>query len=139
MTMTTSRPYIVRALYEWILDNECTPYVLVNAMEVGVEVPEQYVKNGQIVLNISPVAVKDLELGNDAMHFNGRFGGQAMDVFVPINAVMGIYARENGQGMIFDMQEPTPPAPPEGPDTSGSGDKQGGADQRNKPGLRVVK
>lgn len=141
MTMTTSRPYIVRALYEWILDNECTPYVLVNAMDSGVQVPQQYVKNGQIVLNISPVAVKDLLLSNDAMHFNGRFGGQPMDVFVPIAAVMGIYARENGQGMIFDMDEPTPtpPPPPGGPDQPGPGDTAPKPESKNKPGLRVVK
>lgn len=142
MTMTSSRPYTVRALYEWILDNECTPYVLVNAMAENVQVPQQYVKNGQIVLNVSPVAVMDLELTNDAMHFNGRFGGMPMDVFVPMSAVMGIYARENGQGMIFEMEESEPP--PEGPDSDG-GDKKAGDDKadkppaKNKPGLRVVK
>ena len=138
MTMTSSRPYIVRALYEWILDNECTPYVLVNAMDGNVRVPQQYVKNGQIVLNISPVAVVDLLLTNDAMQFSGRFGGQPMDVYVPMDAVMGIYSRENGQGMIFDFEEPQPPSPDGSGDNGGApkGEKPG---LKNKPGLRVVK
>ena len=135
MTMTSSRPYIIRALYEWILDNECTPYILVNAGADHVEVPQQYVKNGQIVLNVSPVAVVDLLLSNDAMQFNGRFGGKPMDVYVPMAAIMGIYARENGQGMIFENEEPQPPSP-EDPESSGGGKSSPG---KNKPGLRVVK
>lgn len=139
MTMTSSRPYIVRAIYEWILDNECTPYVLVNAMDSEVLVPQQYVKNGQIVLNISPVAVKDLLLSNDSMQFNGRFSGQPMEVFVPIDAVMGIYARENGQGMIFDLDEPQPPQPPGGDDRPSAKSKPDTSEPKNKPGLRVVK
>ena len=143
MTMTSSRPYIVRALYEWILDNNCTPYVLVNAMAEDVLVPQQYVKNGQIVLNISPVAVMALSLTNETMQFNGRFGGMPMDVIVPMSAVMGIYARENGQGMIFDLDDPQPPAP-KAPDSAGtakspSAGKSAGAEPKSKPGLRVVK
>jgi len=110
--MTPSRPYIMRALYEWIVDNDCTPYVLVDARMAGVVVPQQYVKDGQIVLNISPSAVIDLNVSNDAMTFNGRFGGVATDVYVPVGAVVGIYARENGQGMVFEPEEP--PGPPEG-------------------------
>lgn len=122
MVMTTSRPYIMRALYEWIVDNDCTPYVLVDATAAEVVVPEQYVKDGQIVLNISPSAVVDLNIANEALAFNGRFGGVATDVYVPVAAVIGIYARENGQGMVFDPEESfeppddTPPEPtkPEG-------------------------
>jgi len=110
--MTPSRPYIMRALYEWIVDNDCTPYVLVDARLQGVIVPQQYVKDGQIVLNISPGAVIDLNVSNDAMTFNGRFGGVATDVYVPVGAVVGIYARENGQGMVFEPEEP--PGPPDG-------------------------
>tara|TARA_R110001592_G_scaffold363371_1_gene685671 strand:- start:293564 stop:293950 length:387 start_codon:yes stop_codon:yes gene_type:complete len=114
--MTPSRPYIMRALYEWIVDNDCTPYVLVDAAVTDVMVPQQFVKDGQIVLNISPGAVMDLNIGNDAMAFNGRFGGVATDIYVPIPAVVGIYARENGQGMVFEPEESTPPPdepPPE--------------------------
>lgn len=113
MSMTSSRPYMMRALYEWILDNDCTPYVLVNALADSVEVPQQYVKNGQIVLNVSPTAVIDFLISDEAVQFNGRFGGMPMDIYAPMTAVMGIYARENGQGMIFDMDEPEPdPEPP---------------------------
>ena len=115
MSMTSSRPYMMRALYEWILDNDCTPYVLVNALADNVEVPQQYVKNGQIVLNVSPAAVIEFLINDEAVHFNGRFGGMPMDIYVPMTAVMGIYARENGQGMMFDMNElepdPEPPKP----------------------------
>ena len=97
--VNSSRPYIMRALYEWIVDNECTPYVLVDASVADVMVPQQYVKDNQIVLNISPDAVMDLHITNQAVSFNGRFGGVATDVYVPVAAVIGIYARENGQGM----------------------------------------
>lgn len=139
MAMTSSRPYIIRALYEWILENECTPYLLVNAMDEHVEVPQQFVKNGQIVLNISPVAVMDLLITNDSIHFSGRFSGVPQDIFAPMSAVMGIYARENGQGMIFDMDEEPTPEPPK-PDKkveSIKGDAK--PDATKGPGLRVVK
>ena len=117
--MNSSRPYIMRALYEWIVENDLTPYVLVEASMPEVIVPQQFVKDNQIVLNISPDAVVDLSISNQAVIFNGRFGGVATDVFVPIAAVVGIYARENGQGMVFDPEEPvsapddTPPDPEE--------------------------
>ena len=90
----------MRALYEWIVDNNCTPYVLVDASVRDVMVPQQFVKDDQIVLNLSPDAVVDLSITNQAVAFNGRFGGVATDVYVPISAVVGIYARENGQGMV---------------------------------------
>ena len=130
--MTPSRPYIMRALYEWIVDNGCTPYVLVDATIADVLVPEQYVKDGQIVLNISPTAVMDLNISNDALAFNGRFGGVATDIYVPVNAVIGIYARENGQGMVFEPEhggdEPPPDGePPEPPKPEG------------RPSLKIVK
>jgi stringent starvation protein B len=101
--MNSSRPYLVRALYDWIVDNGCTPYVLIDAHVQGVEVPQQYVKDGQIVLNISPGAVANLLISNDDIRFRGRFGGIAVDVFAPVRAVLGIYARENGQGMAFPV------------------------------------
>ena len=130
--MTPSRPYIMRALYEWIVDNDCTPYLLVDAEVPGVDVPRQYVKDGQIVLNISPSAVIDLHISNDAVLFNGRFGGVATDIEVPVSAVVGIYARENGQGMVFEPEEAgDDPEPPERP-TPGPGSK-------SRPSLKVVK
>jgi len=134
MTMTSSRPYLLRALYEWILDNQCTPYVVVNANREDVQIPRAYVKDGQIVLNIAPTAVVGLKLDNDALEFNARFGGVAMQVYAPISAVLGIYARENGRGMIFDAED-TPPEPPHPnePDDSAKEKKPG------KPGLKIVK
>ena len=101
--MNSSRPYIIRAIYEWIVDNSCTPHLLVDVSIEGVEVPQAYVSDGQIVLNISPSAVVGLEMNNEGVFFNGRFGGVATDISVPIGGILGIYARENGQGMIFDL------------------------------------
>lgn len=150
MSMTSHRPYIIRALNEWILENDCTPYILVNAYDTGVQVPQDYVKDGQIVLNIAPVAVNMLRISNDAIQFNGRFGGVPTQVHVPIRSVLGIYARENGQGMIFErddpMPEPPPPSPPSPLGSVESGkDRTGGADGKKdggsgkRPSLRVVK
>ena len=141
--MSNSRPYMVRALYEWILDNDCTPYVLVNALNDQVLVPTEHVKNGQIVLNISPGAVRDLQLTNEHMMFNGRFGGVPMDIYAPMSAVLGIYARENGQGMIFEMDDEPEPEPPKdkpfksvdnSPDKTTKPDKSA-----DRPSLKVVK
>ena len=109
--MKSSRPYLVRALYDWIVDNGCTPYVLIDAHIPGVEVPQQYVKDGQIVLNVSPGAVANLLITNEDICFRGRFGGIAVDILAPMGAVLGIYARENGQGMVFEPESP-PPSPP---------------------------
>lgn len=120
----------MRALYEWIVDNECTPYVLVDAAARDVSVPRQFVKDDQIVLNISPDAVVDLDITNQAVSFNGRFGGVATDVYVPIAAVVGIYARENGQGMVFEPEDPSEPPDDEPPDP--------GRPER-RPSLRIVK
>lgn len=136
MSMSPSRPYILRALYEWIVDNDCTPYILVDASLENVMVPEQYVKNGQIVLNISPTAVMDLDINNSAVAFNGRFGGVATDIYAPVGAVIGIYARENGQGMVFEPEtEGEPPPDDTPPDASGPD----GGDSGRRPSLKVVK
>ena len=141
--MKSSRPYLIRALNEWILDNDTTPHLVVDASLSGVQVPMDYVANGQIVLNISPSAVKGLLLGDEAVEFNARFGGVPVNVYVPVYAVMAIYARENGQGMVFG-QEPGSPDPDgtdgessdEAPTESDSGDQES---DRKKPNLKVVK
>ncbi|CAA0114418.1 Stringent starvation protein B [BD1-7 clade bacterium] len=99
--MTPTRPYFLRAVYEWILDNECTPFLAVNADAPGVEVPREYVEDGQITLNLAPSAIVDLQMTNDGIEFSARFSGVAQLVRVPMVAVMGIFARENGQGMAF--------------------------------------
>ncbi|ROL63227.1 ClpXP protease specificity-enhancing factor [Pseudomonas chlororaphis] len=104
--MNSSRPYLVRALYEWIVDNDCTPHMLVNSDYPAVQVPQGFASDGQIVLNISPSAVRHLHMDNDAVTFEGRFGGVPHSLHVPIAAILGIYARENGQGMVFDLESP---------------------------------
>jgi stringent starvation protein B len=107
---TSTRPYLVRALYDWCTDNGLTPYVAV-AVDETVQVPREYVKNNEIVLNISFDATSSLKLGNDFIEFKARFAGSARDIMVPIGRVIAIYARENGQGMAFPLSNlPPPPA-----------------------------
>lgn len=99
--LTSNQPYLIRALYEWIGDNGLTPYLLVDASQPGTRVPPQAVKDGRVVLNIAARAVTRLELGNDVISFQARFSGAPMLVVVPVEAVLAIYAMENGQGMMF--------------------------------------
>lgn len=109
--MTSSRPYLLRAIYEWLLDNQLTPYVMVDALFPGVEVPERFVEGGKIILNIEPQAVGALRMDNDALEFDARFSGIACHVFVPVMAVKAIYAFENGRGMVFSEEEEGDPPP----------------------------
>jgi len=125
--MTPSQPYLVRAIYEWIVDNALTPYVLVNAEHDATHVPRQYVENGKIVLNLGPIAVNELDMANDYITFNARFGGKAMDVSFPVTSVLAIYAKENGQGMVFNESEGENPPPEPEPDKPG------------RPSLKLVK
>ena len=99
---TSTRPYLIRALYDWCTDNGLTPYVAV-LVDDTVQVPREYVKNGEIVLNISFDATSSLKLGNDFIEFKARFAGSAREIMVPVNRVIAIYARENGQGMAFPV------------------------------------
>ncbi|HNW78209.1 MAG TPA: ClpXP protease specificity-enhancing factor [Candidatus Competibacteraceae bacterium] len=135
--MTSSRPYLIRALYEWIDDNGLTPHLLVNAEYPGVEVPRQHVHEGRIVLNINPSAVRDLRLGNEWIEFSARFGGIARLVRIPLAAVQAIYARENGQGMAFgdetlDENQPETDSQPEPEPPTPSGPAR-------RPVLKIVK
>jgi stringent starvation protein B len=114
---TSTRPYLIRALYDWCTDNGLTPYVAVLVDET-VQVPREYVKNGEIVLNISFDATSSLKLGNDFIEFKARFAGTAREIMVPVSRVIAIYARENGQGMAFPVpvagasaEEPSRPSP----------------------------
>jgi stringent starvation protein B len=111
---TSRRPYLLRAMHEWMTDNNQTPHIVVDAGMQGVEVPRQYIQDGKIILNISYHATNGLSMTNQAVLFNARFGGTTHNINVPIQAVVGIYARETGQGMIFG-DEDTPTTPP--PDT----------------------
>lgn len=132
--MTSSRPYLLRAIYDWIVDNGLTPYLLVNANMENVLVPTEFVSNGKIILNVAPAAVKDLGIGNNEVHFNARFSGNPMYVSVPMAAAMAIYAKENGRGMVFSDDSDLPPEPP---DSSGGDDD--GSGKSKQPTLRVVK
>jgi stringent starvation protein B len=134
--MNSSRPYLIRALYEWIVDNDCTPHLLVNADFPKVQVPAGYASDGQIVLNASPSAVRHLHMDNEAVSFEGRFGGVAHTLYLPCSAILAIYARENGQGMVFDLE-------PQVSD-SGRGPEDDGPDTEpprpsGRPSLKVVK
>lgn len=103
--MTSTRPYLIRAFYDWIVDNNCTPHLVVNAAVDHVQVPREYVDNGQIVLNVSISAVQGLILGDQAIEFQARFGGKIFKVYAPITSILAIYAKENGRGMVF-AEEP---------------------------------
>jgi stringent starvation protein B len=127
--MTSSRPYLLRAMYEWIVDNGMTPYILVDTKNDQVIIPRQFEEDGKIVLNLGPTAVQSLDLGIEAVNFDARFDGASMDVMVPIEFVLAIYTRENGQGMMFADENLPPP---------GDG-SQDDARKQNPPHLRVVK
>ena len=126
--MTSSRPYLIRALYEWINDNGLTPYLLVDTLQPGVEVPTQHVHDGKIVLNIAPRAIQHLQMGNENIEFHARFSGTPMTVIVPVAAVLAIYAMETGQGMVFSDDDNGPPKGPEP-----------GPSNPDRPSLKLVK
>jgi len=141
VSMNPRRPYLLRALHEWISDSGCTPHLVVDANLPGVEVPRPYVKDGKIVLNVSWSATAQLKMGNDEVTFSGRFGGTSMHLRVPIAAVLAIYARETGQGMIFsddDIGPPAPEAPPPPKDSPPEPGKPAGSDAR-RARFKVVK
>ena len=126
--MTPLKPYLIRSIYEWVIDNQLTPHLLVDAENEGAVLPVEFVENGKIVLNMRPEAIVDLMLGNEEIQFDARFSGQPMRVIVPIVSVLALYAQENGKGMVFDQEETdndTPPTPPE--------------EKPKKPMLRIVK
>lgn len=150
--MTSNRPYLIRAIYEWINDNGMTPYLLVNAAHPGVMVPAQAIKDGRIVLNVAARAVTQLSLGDQEIHFLARFGGVSQSVRVPVAAVQAVYAQESGQGMALPEEAPAgdamstpiadgnpdaahgdePDGPPDASPPAGDGTRRGGH-------LRVVK
>ena len=104
MDMTSTRPYLIRGIYDWIIDNRCTPYLLVDASAQGVRVPRQAIKEGQVLLNIAPHAIDRLDLGLDEVRFNARFSGVSQSIVAPVAAILAIYAQENGQGMMFPAE-----------------------------------
>ncbi len=132
--MTSLRPYLIRALYEWIVDNGMTPYVLVDAEREGVQVPRRYVQDGRIILNLHPDAIVNLLMGNEEISFQARFGGTPMTIHLPVTAVLAIYARETGRGMVFDEEMDGETPPPSGPP-----EKREEKPKSKRPTLRVVK
>ena len=130
--MTSSRPYLVRAMYQWIADNGMTPHLLVDVAVDGVHVPAEHVQKGKIILNIAPMAITGLVLGDAEITFNARFSGRSMALNVPVEAVLAVYAKENGQGMMFSEDD--------GAVTSRDDDDPGPDKPTPKrPSLRVVK
>ncbi len=103
--MNSKKPYLLRAISEWILDNSYTPYLVVDAIGDNVSVPSEYVQNGKIVLNIRPDALRNLVLANESVSFEARFSGTPYQIYIPIANVLAIYAHENGQGLVFDEEE----------------------------------
>ena len=126
------RPYLLRALHQWIIDSGQTPHVVVDAAQEGVQVPVQFVENGRIVLNVSYSATKRLELSNDGISFDARFSGTPHHIHIPMRAVLGIYARESGEGLVFPTDDYGEPPEGPGPDTSPPV-------PTGKPSLKIVK
>jgi len=110
--MTSQKPYLIRAVYEWLIDNGTTPHLLVDTSFKGVIVPEAFINDSKIVLNIAPDAVQNYDASNENIHFSARFSGKRMELFIPIEAVLGIYGKENNQGMFFSEEQTSPPPSP---------------------------
>ncbi len=127
--MTSQKPYLLRAIYDWLVDNNLTPYLLVNATIDGVQVPHEFINDGKIVLNIDPGAVRNYHADNEWISFSARFSGKPMELFIPIQAVQSIYSKENNQGMFFPDEE-LPPKPPNSPSP---------IKKAKRPGLKIVK
>jgi len=124
--MTSLKPYLIRSIYEWIIDNQLTPHLLVDAENSEAVLPQDYIDDGKIVLNLRPEAIQGLILGNEEIQFNARFSGTPMQIVTPTSAVLAIYAKENGKGMMFDPEEYNTPPEEE-------------LKKPEKPHLRVVK
>lgn len=147
MQLPSNKPYLLRAIYDWIVDNDATPHIALFTENPDVLVPEQFVEDGKIVLNISPTAAEGLLIDNNGLSFSARFGGKPYNIYAPITAVLALYANENGEGLSFDL-EPFDDTPPENPppaiiDSVDIGSKKPNSPSNNKkskrPALKVVK
>ncbi|NNE63825.1 MAG: ClpXP protease specificity-enhancing factor [Gammaproteobacteria bacterium] len=132
--MTSRKPYLIRGLYEWLLDNEVTPFILVDTSLEQVSIPKGIATDGKVVLNLAPGAIQNLEMTNQYLSFSARFNGVAQDIYCPMASVLAIYARENGEGMMFSVEEIDDQA-----DDSGNTDEDGNKGKKSRPGLKVVK
>lgn len=135
--MTSNQPYLLKAFFDWIVDNDLTPYIVVNAYHTGVQVPVDYVKDGQIVLNVSPTACAHFQMDYDSISFQARFGGQPHRIYMPCAAVVAIYARENGAGTVFthDVDE----TQTGGSATEAQPEQTPKPTSKGRPSLKVVK
>jgi len=127
--MTSQKPYLIRAIYEWLIDNQQTPYLQVDTLFDGVQVPLEHIQDNQIILNIDPGAVRNYFADNEWISFSARFSGKSMELFIPIDAVIAIYSKENNQGMSFSNTQTAPPPPPQKPSNT----------KKERPSLSIVK
>ncbi len=149
MTMNSNKPYLLRAVYEWILDNKVTPHIVIHADNPEANVPLQYVEDGKIILNISPTAAQNLLIDNDGVSFNARFAGKPFSIYAPMGAVLALYANENGEGMMFEPEDiqnsvsPDTSAKDTTPELTAVDKPPKGTKKKNKsskkPSLKIVK
>jgi len=149
MEFTSNKPYLLRAIYEWVLDNDATPHVLISAIDSRVDVPLQFVEDDKIILNISPSAANNMLIDNDGISFSARFGGKPFTIYSPIESVLALYASETGEGMSFEEEavddtppdgpDDQPPSPKSVPDSNVSSLKQASNKTKKRPTLKVVK
>ncbi len=151
MEFTSNKPYLLRAIYDWVVDNEATPHILISALNQKVDVPQQFVEDGKIILNVSPSAASNLLIDNDGVSFSARFGGKPFTIYSPISSVLALYASETGEGMSFEEEDldatppdgdgpdDKPPSPKSVPNSSVSSLKQVSRKTKKRPTLKVVK
>lgn len=132
--MTPSKPYVIRGLYEWLLDNEVTPYILVDASNESVRIPNGIATDGKVVLNLAPGAIQQLEMTNEYLSFSARFNGVARDIYCPMPSILAIYARENGEGMMFGSDAESV----SGADSSEKHEQTTANKKKGRPGLKIV-
>jgi len=138
--MTSNKPYLIRALYEWLVDNDATPYIMVDTTHSGIDIPDGIDKDGQVVLNIAAGAIQGLEMSNEFIAFSARFNGTSRNLYIPVKAVMAIYSMEDGEGMMFaDDTSAETAADSDNKDSTNKERAQAKAKKSAKPGLTIVK
>ena len=146
MEFSSNKPYLLRAIYEWSLDNDATPHILISTINSQVDVPHQFIEDDKIILNISPSAANNLLIDNDGVSFSARFGGKPFSIYSPIGSVLALYASETGEGMSFEVEDfdgmppdDKPPSPKSVPSSNISSLKKTSKKSKKRPTLKVVK
>jgi stringent starvation protein B len=148
MEFTSNKPYLLRAIYDWVLDNDATPHILISTIDSSVDVPQQFIEDDKIILNISPSAANNMLIDNDGISFSARFGGKPFTIYSPMGSVLALYASETGEGMSFeetfdetppDGPDDKPPSPKSVPSSNVSSLKQASNKTKKRPTLKVVK